>query len=172
MRNSFSCGFLSFLCLAVSVCLQTGKFSHLIEQERVTEKGGRELPGIRNTMVRDLLQSNNRGRILGQNPDESLTSFPPCYSVTSTALPWDFFFFKLKQPLTVSRIQFCPNYVQELDLRTWTLYNASFQSEYVLYRHVHRGGKLGVGPDKRLVQLSWRNGSAVGHDLYCNGSLE
>jgi hypothetical protein len=65
----------------------TGKFSHLIEQERVTEKGGRELPGIRNTMVRDLLQSNNRGRILGQNPDKSLSSFRPCYSVTSTALP-------------------------------------------------------------------------------------
>ncbi len=32
-------------------------------------------------------------------------SFPPCYSVTSTALPRDFYFFKLTQPLTVSTVQ-------------------------------------------------------------------
>jgi hypothetical protein len=33
--------------------------------------------------------------------DKSLKSFPPCYS--PTALPWDFYFFKLTQPVTVSR---------------------------------------------------------------------
>ncbi len=32
------------------------------------------------------------GRILGRNPNKSLQSFPP----------WDFFYFKLTQPLTVS----------------------------------------------------------------------
>ncbi len=40
--------------------------------------------------------------LLGRNPDKSLKSFSPCYSVTSTGLPWDFYFFKLMQPLTVS----------------------------------------------------------------------
>ncbi len=42
----------------------------------------------------------SRGRILGRNPDKSLKSFPPCYSDTPTALPWDFYFFKLTQHLT------------------------------------------------------------------------
>ncbi len=49
-----------------------------------------------------------RGRILGQNPDKSRKRFPPCYSqspLPSTALPWDFYFFKLTQPLKVSRVQ-------------------------------------------------------------------
>jgi hypothetical protein len=42
-----------------------------------------------------------RGRILEQNPDKSLQSFPPCYSKPplSTALPWDLYFFKLTQPI-------------------------------------------------------------------------
>ena len=40
--------------------------------------------------------------ILRRNSDKSLKSFPPCYSVTSTALPCVFYFFKLTQPLTVS----------------------------------------------------------------------
>ncbi len=31
-----------------------------------------------------------------------LRSFPPCYSVASTDLPWDFYFFKLTQPHAVS----------------------------------------------------------------------
>ncbi len=42
----------------------------------------------------------SRGRILGRNPAKSLKSFPPCYSDTPTTLPWDFYFFKLMQPLT------------------------------------------------------------------------
>ncbi len=47
-----------------------------------------------------------RGRILGRNPDKRLKSFPPCYSQSHhTALPWDFYFFKLRQPLIVSRVQ-------------------------------------------------------------------
>ncbi len=49
---------------------------------------------------------NSRGRILGGNPDKSLKSFPPCY-FTSTALPWDFYFFKLTQLLTVSIVHCC-----------------------------------------------------------------
>ncbi len=38
------------------------------------------------------------GQILGRNPDKNL---PPCYSQSPlfTALPWDFYFFKLTQPL-------------------------------------------------------------------------
>ncbi len=52
------------------------------------------------------------GWILGQNQDKSLKSFPPCYSQSS--LPWDFYFFKLTQPLTVSRVPnvrcICCNY--------------------------------------------------------------
>ncbi len=37
----------------------------------------------------------------------SLKSFPPCYSqsFTSTALPWNLYFFKLTQPPTVSTVQ-------------------------------------------------------------------
>ncbi len=38
----------------------------------------------------------------GRNPDKSLKSVPPCYSTLPTALPWDFYFFKITQPLTVS----------------------------------------------------------------------
>ncbi len=34
--------------------------------------------------------------------DEIQTNFPPCYSITPTALSWDLYFFKLTQPLTVS----------------------------------------------------------------------
>jgi hypothetical protein len=35
------------------------------------------------------------------------TSFPPCYSRSPLySLPWDFYFFKLTQPLTVSTVQF------------------------------------------------------------------
>ncbi len=43
----------------------------------------------------------SRGRIVGRNPDRSLRVFLlviHSYS-TSTALPWDFYFFKLTQPL-------------------------------------------------------------------------
>ncbi len=49
------------------------------------------------------------GRILGQNPDKSLKSseFPPCYSQSSAALPWDLYFFKLTQPLIVSLVRYC-----------------------------------------------------------------
>ncbi len=43
------------------------------------------------------LHSLNRGLILWRNPDRSY-----CYSVSSTALPWDSYFFKLTQPLIVS----------------------------------------------------------------------
>ncbi len=47
-----------------------------------------------------------RGLILVQNPDESLQSFPLCYSQSpSAALPWDFYIYKLTQPLKVSRAQ-------------------------------------------------------------------
>jgi hypothetical protein len=38
----------------------------------------------------------------------NLRSFPPCFSQvtsTSTALPWDFYVFKLTQPLTVSTVR-------------------------------------------------------------------
>ncbi len=36
----------------------------------------------------------------------SLKSFPPFpFTVTSTTMPWDFYFFKLIQPLTVSTVQ-------------------------------------------------------------------
>ncbi len=48
------------------------------------------------------------GRILGRNPDKSLNSFPLFYSlftVTSTTLPWDFYFFKLTQSLTISTVK-------------------------------------------------------------------
>ncbi len=41
------------------------------------------------------------GRILGRNPNKSLAIH--CH--VSLAFPWDFFFFKLTQPLTVSRVQ-------------------------------------------------------------------
>ncbi len=40
----------------------------------------------------------SRGRILGRNRDKSVPSL--LFTVTSTALPWDFYFFKLSQPLT------------------------------------------------------------------------
>jgi hypothetical protein len=47
------------------------------------------------------------GRILGRNPDKSLNSFLlAIHSQVSTALPWDFYFFKLTQPLTVSTVKF------------------------------------------------------------------
>ncbi len=48
------------------------------------------------------LEVQYRVWILGRNPDKSLVSFPPCFSVTSTALLWDLYFFKLAQPLKVS----------------------------------------------------------------------
>ncbi len=51
------------------------------------------------------LRNESRGRILGRNPDKSLKSFHPCHSqAPHTALPWDFYFFKFTQPLTVSRV--------------------------------------------------------------------
>ncbi len=41
-----------------------------------------------------------RGRILGWNPDKSLKSFSfLLFTVTSKALPWDFYFIKITQPL-------------------------------------------------------------------------
>ncbi len=49
------------------------------------------------------MNSQHRGRILGQNPDKEFSSL--LFMVTSTALPWDFYFFKLTQPLTVSTVQ-------------------------------------------------------------------
>ncbi len=44
----------------------------------------------------------SRGRILGRNLDKSLSSL--LLTVTSTTLPWDFYFFKLTQPLTASSV--------------------------------------------------------------------
>ncbi len=45
----------------------------------------------------------NRGRILGRNPDKSLTEFSSfLFTVTSTTLSWDVYFFKLRQSLTIS----------------------------------------------------------------------
>jgi hypothetical protein len=46
----------------------------------------------------------SRGRILGRNPDKVLQSFSMLFTVISTALPWDFYFFTLKHPLTVSTV--------------------------------------------------------------------
>jgi hypothetical protein len=52
------------------------------------------------------MREGPRGQILGRNPDKSLKSFLPfLFIVTSTALPWDFSFFKLTQPLPVSTVQ-------------------------------------------------------------------
>jgi hypothetical protein len=52
---------------------------------------------------RDRNLNRYRGWILGRIPYKSHKSFPPCYSqVTSTALPWDFYLYKLTQHLTVS----------------------------------------------------------------------
>jgi hypothetical protein len=46
------------------------------------------------------------GRIQGRNPDKSLKEFSSLlFKVTSTALPWDSYFFKLTQPLTVFTVQ-------------------------------------------------------------------
>ncbi len=46
------------------------------------------------------------GRILGRNPDKSFKSFLLGYSQSPlTALHWDFYFFKITQPLTVSAVQ-------------------------------------------------------------------
>jgi len=47
------------------------------------------------------------GRILGRNWDESLKSFPPCYSQSSLQLCLEIssYFFKLTQPLIVSTVQ-------------------------------------------------------------------
>ncbi len=49
-----------------------------------------------------------RDRILGRNPDKSLQKSEEfsslLFTVTATALPWDFYFFKLTQPLTVSSV--------------------------------------------------------------------
>ncbi len=43
-----------------------------------------------------------RGRILGQNPAKSLTSFPPCYSQSTLQLCLRFLFLQITQPLTTS----------------------------------------------------------------------
>ena len=51
-------------------------------------------------------QQQSRCRILGRNPNKSLKSFSSLlFTVTSTASPWDFYFFKLMQPRTVSRVE-------------------------------------------------------------------
>ncbi len=51
------------------------------------------------------------GRILGPNPDKRLKSFPPLlFTVTSTALLWGIYFFKLTQPLTVSIVNYSTAY--------------------------------------------------------------
>ncbi len=47
----------------------------------------------------------SRGRILGQNPDKALRVSSLLNTVTTTALPWDSYFFILTQPLTVSTVQ-------------------------------------------------------------------
>jgi hypothetical protein len=54
--------------------------------------------GVTNTPLNACLLS--RGQILERNPDKSLKSFPP--PVNSSANAWDFYFFNLTQPLTVS----------------------------------------------------------------------
>ncbi len=46
----------------------------------------------------------NKGRILRRNPDNSLRVFRLVIHSHNTALPWDFCFFKLTQPLTVSTV--------------------------------------------------------------------
>jgi hypothetical protein len=47
-----------------------------------------------------------RGRIIEQNPDKSLQSFPPCYSQSplQLCLEISLYFFKLAQPLTFSTV--------------------------------------------------------------------
>ncbi len=50
------------------------------------------------------LKKPSRGRILEWNSDKSLKSFPPCYLVSSTALPWDFYFFKFTQPISTVQL--------------------------------------------------------------------
>ncbi len=52
----------------------------------------------RNTTGTGIPLTPTRGRILGRKPEKSLESFPPRYSQS----PWDFYFLKLTQPLTVS----------------------------------------------------------------------
>jgi hypothetical protein len=53
-----------------------------------------------------LFYSNlSRGRILGQNPEKTQQFSSSLFTVTSTALPWDLYFFKLMQPLIVSTVQ-------------------------------------------------------------------
>ncbi len=82
------------------VCLveRTGKVFTFSTCDDVCVKGERGW-GI----LRTKRPSQNKGRILGRNPDKSHKSFPPCYSqspLQSTALPWDIYFFKLTQLLT------------------------------------------------------------------------
>ncbi len=49
---------------------------------------------------------HNRSRLLGQNPDKSLKSFPPCHSQSPLQLCLKIsYFFKLTQPLTVYTVQ-------------------------------------------------------------------
>ncbi len=51
-------------------------------------------------------ENKPRGRILAQNPYKSLKSFfSLLFTVTFTALSWDFYFFKLTHPLSVSTVQ-------------------------------------------------------------------
>jgi hypothetical protein len=48
------------------------------------------------TLSFSLREIVSRGRILGRNPDKSLKNFSPLlFTLTSTALPWDLYFFKL-----------------------------------------------------------------------------
>ncbi len=62
-------------------------------------------------------QMNTWGRILGRNPDKSLESF---FSLLLTALPSDYFFFKLAQPFTVSRVQLpVPLHCKGKRKKTW-----------------------------------------------------
>ncbi len=51
--------------------------------------------------VTPAVEKSPSGRILGRNPDKRKFS-SLLFTITSTALPWDFYFFKPTQPLTVS----------------------------------------------------------------------
>ncbi len=64
------------------------------------------------------------------------------FKVTSTALPWDLYFFKLTQPLTVSRVQLLYTVKEKGGQPDRKLYHLSFG-----LRNPHRNLKSEISED-------------------------
>jgi hypothetical protein len=77
--------------------------------------------GLPSSLLTELtLQNQSWGRILGRIQSEEFSSL--LFIVTSSALPWDLYFFKFMQPFKVSRVQLLYTVKEKGGKTYWKLY--------------------------------------------------